>query len=652
MKHILIALAISIFASACSSTGSNAEESSQRITDLQTQIEELNIQLEEKVKEETPVSSDETVITPTTTFSAETNNENSSEADSIEIVESDTIETSTDSFEFETIPLEDRDVLLDAFFQVREEIFAGNLFFADCAERILGERALELIGEAVVDGGRFDWAEGILGERALELIDRSPTNNELLLLEGCLDEAQRLDHERHEDHEDHEDHEGHEGHEREEIVEDGLNDQVKTQEENEETQIEKTEEVLQGNLASFEGLWKSPEVEWIEFDFNTEYILCDDPDGYCVGWAKEATQDCKDNYLFKRNPTQEEQEKIWKYERCVEQMVFKPFNPLVVDRTASTLTSGQKDEGERLKQAGWNEETDTEITFRVASDIPEEIVEASKDGMYKAIELLGQYGPLRVYYVGNDVNVIDDLIQDFCDFNYPDRNPEYCQNDQGQGMREMAYIYPGGNGFAQHSWHSDPPVQSFVHNPSAGESNEFLYETNFDRIVNAHEYFHIYQNAHKVYRGHDQGFGWDTSRWVEEGSAVYFETYLGDQLGWINRNQRLLETLSTIASFHNRFPGLSIKDVDTEEQVRRVSHYCFEVCIGNLQYELGHIAFELLAKRTSPEAIIFDFWDHFTEEGWVKAFETAFSITVEGFYEEYEEFLKRSIEEQFDVLTG
>ena len=97
---------------------------------------------------------------------------------------------------------------------------------------------------------------------------------------------------------------------------------------------------------------------------------------------------------------------------------------------------------------------------------------------------------------------------------------------------------------------------------------------------------------------------------------------------------------------------MSIKDVDTEEQVRRVSHYCFEICIGNLQYEFGHIAFELLAKRTSPEAIIFDFWDYFTEEGWVKAFETAFSITVEEFYEEYEEFLKRPIEEQFDVLTG
>ena len=101
----------------------------------------MNIQLEEKLKEETPVSSDKTVITPTTTFSAETNNENYSQADSIEIVEPetiqtptdsleltnsieivefDTIEIPTDSLELESIPLEDRDVLLDAFFQVRE----------------------------------------------------------------------------------------------------------------------------------------------------------------------------------------------------------------------------------------------------------------------------------------------------------------------------------------------------------------------------------------------------------------------------------------------------------------------------------------------------------------------------------------------------
>ena len=119
--------------------------------------------------------------------------------------------------------------------------------------------------------------------------------------------------------------------------------------------------------------------------------------------------------------------------------------------------------------------------------------------MYKAIEVLGNYGPMRVYYIGNDVDVIDDIILDFCEFNEPDRPVQQCVDDRGQGMREMAYIYPGSNGFAQHSWFIDKPVQSFVHNPSAGENNEFMYELNRDRMVNAHEYFHVYQEAHVLY---------------------------------------------------------------------------------------------------------------------------------------------------------
>ena len=34
---------------------------------------------------------------------------------------------------------EDRDVLLGQFFQARDAVIAGDLFFADCAEGILGE---------------------------------------------------------------------------------------------------------------------------------------------------------------------------------------------------------------------------------------------------------------------------------------------------------------------------------------------------------------------------------------------------------------------------------------------------------------------------------------------------------------------------------
>ena len=133
-------------------------------------------------------------------------------------------------------------------------------------------------------------------------------------------------------------------------------------------------------------------------------------------------------------------------------------------------------------------------------------------------------------------------------------------------------------------------MQSFVHNPSAGDSNQFLYELDLDRMVNAHEYFHVYQEAHVLFRPSWIGFGWDLPRWVGEGSAVFFELVLGEENGWVNRNERIKESLYTIAEHRVRFPGLSIGDTDSEEQVERINQYCFQMCLRGLQYlSLIHI---------------------------------------------------------------
>ena len=61
---------------------------------------------------------------------------------------------------------EDRDVLLGQFIQARDAVIAGDLFFADCANKKIGEKVFELL-------------------------ERSPTDEELLLLEECLREATR-----------------------------------------------------------------------------------------------------------------------------------------------------------------------------------------------------------------------------------------------------------------------------------------------------------------------------------------------------------------------------------------------------------------------------------------------------------------------------
>ena len=403
--------------------------------------------------------------------------------------------------------------------------------------------------------------------------------------------------------------------------------------------------------------WDQPEnIDWIEYSFNTTDTFCDDVDGYCAGWQDNASQECRDNY--KLGSVEEDVKKRLTYERCVYQMVFKPYISLVTDRTTTPLTQEQKRNGERLKNTGWNTPTDQVVEFRVSADIPTEIVEASKEGMLAAIDFLGSYGPLRVYIVGNDVELAEDLASDFCEYNYPLEEKNRCLDDQGVGMLEMAYIYPGGNGFQQSSWRKDSPVQAFVHNPYADENNKHSIHPNellSDRKVNAHEYFHVYQGAHSIYRGgSNNSFGWSTPRWVEEGVAVYFEQVLLEKMGWQSKrelDQRTIGDLRVIKSFTTRFPGISMKDVDTGFQTERLFSYCGNLCIGNLQYEFGHVAFQYLETKSSQEKILFDYWEEYTELGWADAFEKVFEMSVSDFYIEFEEFLNLSVEEQMNILN-
>ena len=403
--------------------------------------------------------------------------------------------------------------------------------------------------------------------------------------------------------------------------------------------------------------WDQPEnIDWIEYSFNTTDTFCDDVDGYCAGWQDNASQECRDNY--KLGSVEEDVKKRLTYERCVYQMVFKPYISLVTDRTTTPLTQEQKRNGERLKNTGWNTPTDQVVEFRVSADIPTEIVEASKEGMLAAIDFLGSYGPLRVYIVGNDVELAEDLASDFCEYNYPLEEKNRCLDDQGEGMLEMAYIYPSGNGFQQSSWRKDSPVQAFVHNPYADENNKHSIHPNellSDRKVNAHEYFHVYQGAHSIYRGgSNNSFGWSTPRWVEEGVAVYFEQVLLEKMGWQSKrelDQRTIGDLRVIKSFTTRFPGISMKDVDTGFQTERLFSYCGNLCIGNLQYEFGHVAFQYLETKSSQEKILFDYWEEYTELGWADAFEKVFEMSVSDFYIEFEEFLNLSVEEQMNILN-
>ena len=279
--------------------------------------------------------------------------------------------------------------------------------------------------------------------------------------------------------------------------------------------VEISERDVGGDNATGSGSWSPPDgVEWIPYDFNRSGDeFCEDADGFCAGWLETASRECRNNFKLGDSPeaTQSRRDN----ESCASDMVFRPYISMETSGTTLTPSQDQKDTAARLRESGWDQTTSQPVSFRSASDIPDPIVEASREGMFAAIDWLGNYGPLRVYLVGNDLAIAEELVEDFCEWNYPrdqSEQTEYClEEDQGESIREMAYIYPGCNGFQQSSWFLDQPVQSFVHNPCADDNNQHsTAETELlnDKRVNAHEYFHVYQAAHKVYRGDGgDGFG-------------------------------------------------------------------------------------------------------------------------------------------------
>jgi len=328
-------------------------------------------------------------------------------------------------------------------------------------------------------------------------------------------------------------------------------------------------------------------------------------------------------------------------------------------------TWNEKENADRLIKAGWDKPTLVQPKIIAASDVPKVIKDAVKEGLNASIERLGNYGPLKIYIIGNDDSIIEPIIKDFCNWSknkYSSRvysnsdDFKRCSDDQGEAMREMAYIFPGGNGFADHGWNLRKPTQTFVHNPLAGDSNEFLAlkydnELQYDKVGTAHEYFHVYQNAHIVFReGGDRSSVYALPRWIEESHAVYFSWVLGNENGWIDINDRIAETVQEVSSFRDRVPGMTIIDIESEFGTKRVTDYCGELCIGQLQYSYALIATILLAQKTSDDALFLDFYKQHKNIGWVAAFEKVFGISVDEFYLTLEDFLSMPIYKQIEQL--
>jgi len=327
-------------------------------------------------------------------------------------------------------------------------------------------------------------------------------------------------------------------------------------------------------------------------------------------------------------------------EYCWIHKVYRPYVSVEPPSTVfESIGQEQKNRSQKLIDYGWNSPLDTPATYFLTSDLSPDSLNIVKSGIQAAENYLGAYGPMRVYVIGSDTSATEAAIQDYCNWSYNTNEIEMCENDQGIGIYEMAY-YEGSNAFAQHSRHRSEPTQAFVIGNPLG-----IGPADGSKVA-AHEYVHIYTQAHQMYQSADL-YGLEWPIWIEEGSAEFLALYLADQEGWLSFRERMEESLRTTQSLRELIPNLTIKDLAADRD--RVREYC-GLCFGQLQYDTGQWATAWLVHHSSLDAFFFDFFPNAYDLGIDGAFETAFNLTIDEFYAAFEKFLELPISEQMAIL--
>jgi hypothetical protein len=298
------------------------------------------------------------------------------------------------------------------------------------------------------------------------------------------------------------------------------------------------------------------------------------------------------------------------------------------------------DTSNRLIELGWNKPTEKSPEFAITDDLNIEALNSVKEGVRLGREYLGNYGPLKVFIIGSDIDKAKIVAKEFCEWAYEDKSMiEHCINkDQCIGIVEIA-IYKGNNGFAQHSREIENPNQSFV----MGNPDKSAVK------ISIHEYVHIYQNAHKVdgwWNDKEDDVG--LPRWLEEGSAELLARYLvGDYADYLR------ESLQIAKKFKRDNPNISIRNLENEEDLRILEKKdCLGGhCVGTLQYETGAVATALLINQTSMDYFYKEYIPKIAYLGGEKAFENSFNITIDEFHEIFDSFLDLSVEKMISFLN-
>lgn len=277
--------------------------------------------------------------------------------------------------------------------------------------------------------------------------------------------------------------------------------------------------------------------------------------------------------------------------------------------------------------------------YVVLEGYPDEYRQAIAAGIDTARTYFGNYGPIRIYILGQTDGVVGTraarqaFVDEYCRLrleNAPDGFQDNCYEGPGQRLIDVATA-GGQEAYQSIVVFTDPPYSELVF------INADAWGTSDMPLRGIHEYTHVFQMVYPEAPG-----------WLMEGGAVFFEAWLGGKHGWVNFNQAMRRSMESAQEGRSRDRGLSdmeyTKDLPEE----------MEPFHRNIAYDMGVWAVTYIISRSDSGSIASYrdvFYPLLREHGWKKAVATYTGTKdLADFYQQFEEFLAQPLDEQMKLL--
>ena len=265
--------------------------------------------------------------------------------------------------------------------------------------------------------------------------------------------------------------------------------------------------------------------------------------------------------------------------------------------------------------------------------VKEAVLEAQQYGA----ELLGNWGPILNVFVRYGEPDLEYVASQECLYRskYSDYDYDVCYEYQYWFYR----TFDDCCGALHETPMALAPVrfQSMTYN---GPDKQ--YESQEIRKSTLHEYIHVWQSAFKVHP-HEIRCSDEANKlcelgngplWLEEGSAEYFAVFFAEKKQWAYLESVLNEKLNSAHDVYDKW-GFTLKNSHNRGAKDKLDqHECN--CGGAIMYDMGiwGVAW-LVHKSKSNDGFLKEFYPRVAYIGYQQAFENAFGLTLDEFYNEF-----------------